>query len=296
MTPGRRILSCGIVLLLAVWIGAAEEPSEELGRAWLERRAPKVLIQTGMPMSQARAMQGNLVRILERTAGKRVGYKVGLVTKAGQERMKLKGPVSGVLLEGMLLTNNVIAQANYGVRPILEADLIVTIKDSKINRASTVEELADSLGEIVCFIELADGLVTTNQPMDGGVLTALNVGARAGILGERKAVSAIPAFTKRLEEMRFVLKDGKGHVLSDVQGKLAMENPLNALLWLIKELQNEGGSLRPGDLVSLGSPSPQVVPRAGESYELSYENLFDGKLSVKVHFKNAPRLGKLSQE
>jgi 2-keto-4-pentenoate hydratase len=111
----------------------------------------------------------------------------------------------------------------------------------------------------------------------------VNVGARAGILGERYKVSAIPDFVSACEKMKFVLKDGHGNVLSSVEGAAANGNPLNALLWLIEDLRKSGEKLRPGDLLSLGSPSPQVVPKAGQKFVLTYEG-FPEALSATVSF------------
>lgn len=278
------------VAVLVAWaftpfIAGAEGYVPDLAKAYLEIKVPQVEIPRGMTLDRAYAAQAEYVRVLERELGPRVGYKAGIVTKAGQERLGLTHPIRGVFLEKMLLPNNSTVSAAYGIRPLLEADLIVTVKDEKINSATTLQEAVDALDEIVTFIELADSTVSTNQPMDGTVVVALNVGARLGVLGTRKKISEIPDFIASCEKMKFVLKDGEMNLLSSVEGSEAGGNPLNALLWLVQDLRKHGQKLRAGDVLSLGSPSPQVIPKAGQKFTLTYEGFPGQPLTCTVAFK-----------
>jgi 2-keto-4-pentenoate hydratase len=70
-----------------------------------------------------------------------------------------------------------------------------------------------------------------------------------------------------------------------VEGKAAGGNPLNAMLWLVQDLRKRGLKLQKGELISLGSPSPQVVPKAGEKFTLLYEGLPGSPLTATVTFK-----------
>jgi 2-keto-4-pentenoate hydratase len=56
-------------------------------------------------------------------------------------------------------------------------------------------------------------------------------------------------------------------------------------VWLIKDLKKTGEKLKPGDVISLGSPSPQVPPKAGDKFTLVYEGLPGGPLEASVSFK-----------
>jgi 2-keto-4-pentenoate hydratase len=64
-----------------------------------------------------------------------------------------------------------------------------------------------------------------------------------------------------------------------------MGHPLNAVLWLVADLKRTGEKLKPGDLISLGSPSPQVTPQAGDKFTLTYEGLPGGPLKASVAFE-----------
>src|SRR5687767_3643510 len=205
-------MSCKIfALALAVHgiisLRSAEAFVEEVANSYLRKKIPKLEIPRGMELSRAYEAQREYVELLSATLGTRRGFKAGIITKAGQERLGLKHPIRGVLLEKMLLPNVSEVSASYAIRPLLEADLVVTVKNEKINTATTLEEAVQSLDEIVAFIELADSTVSTNQPMDGAVVVAVNVGARLGVMGERRKVNSIPDFIKTCEKMKFILKD-----------------------------------------------------------------------------------------
>lgn len=257
---------------------------KEVGEAYLAKR-PASGLSTGMTYQAAIQAQKEYVALLEKDLGKRAGYKVGLVTAAGQKRYNISHPVRGVLFEKMLLPDGSEVPVNYGTRPILEPDLVVRVKDAAINDAKSAQEAMAHLSEIVCFIELADGTFATNAPVDAGVLTASNVGARLGILGESRKVENTKEFFDAFGKMSLVLRDGAGKELSRVTADGVMGHPMNALLWFVQDLQKTGEKLKPGDVISLGSPSPQVTPKAGEKFVLSYEGLPGGTIEAKVSFR-----------
>jgi 2-keto-4-pentenoate hydratase len=116
------------------------------------------------------------------------------------------------------------------------------------------------------------------------VLTAANIGARLGILGEARKFSATREFLSAFGEMALVLKDDSGKELSRVTADGMLGHPMNPLLWFIKHMKEHGHTLKAGDVISLGSPSPQALPEAGKSYTLIYEGLPGGPLTAAVSF------------
>jgi 2-keto-4-pentenoate hydratase len=237
-----------------------------------------------LTMREAQVVQRAFVRRLQRTHGKQVGYKVGLVSREMQQRFGVDGPVRGVLLEKMLLPNEARIPTNFAVRPILEADLIVVVKDKGINDAESILEVAEHLKEVVAFIELPDSFLATNPPPNGALLTAGNVGARLGVMGRRLPVESNAQFVKALGEMSVTMTDEKGTVLGRERGKVILDHPLNAVLWLMEELHSIGERLRPGDLISLGSIKAMPAPR-GKSVTVKYEGLPGGPIDVTARFE-----------
>ena len=239
-------------------------------------------LATGVSFDDAISAQEEFVNLLKPKLGPVAGYKVGVVTEAGRKRFGINHPVRGFLLRDMLLPNKSKVPANFGFRPILEPDLVVTVKDEGLNHATTMEQAARHLADIVAFIELADSTFATNAPFDVGIMVSANVGARLGVLGEKRRVEATPEFLSAFGKMALVLKDGSGQELSRVTADGMMGHPMNPLLWFLEDSRKRGLKFKAGDVISLGSPSPQVVPQAGTTYTLIYEGLPGGPLTASV--------------
>ena len=281
-------------LLVAITISlvhstrAADKPEEKTLRTIADAYLAKNFAtppSIGLPYDTALAAQRDYLAMISPAFGKRAGYKVGLVTPAGQQRYNISHPVRGVLFEKMLLPNGSKMPVKYGARPIVEPDLLVRVKDEGLNDAKTIEEAARYLSEIICFIELADGTFPTNAPVDAGVLAASNVGARAGILGETRKMDASPEFIKGFGDMSLVFQDKDGKEVSRVAANGVMGHPLNAVLWFVNDLKRTGEKVKAGEVISLGSPSPPVSPRAGDKFTLLYEGLPGGPLKASVTFE-----------
>lgn len=255
---------------------------EQLARDYLAGREAQPFPKK-LSMGEALRLQRAFVKELEPTLGRPVGYKVGLVSREAQERFGVDAPIRGVLLEKMLLENNSEVPTNLFVRPLLEADLIVVVKDKGINKAASVLDVAEHLKELVAFIELPDSFVATNS-LDGAMLTAANCGARFGVLGQRNPVLATPEFVRALERLTITISDHTGNVLGREQARVILDQPLNAVLWLIEEMKKSGEKLKAGDMISLGSIKAIPLP-ADKTVVVRYDGLPGGPLQVMARFR-----------
>jgi 2-keto-4-pentenoate hydratase len=283
-TTSKLLLTSWCVLGFAVVASAAPATTsaDQLAGDYLAKREAQPFPRK-LSMSEALRIQHAFVRALEPTLGKPVGYKVGLVTREMQERFGMESPIRGVLLDKMLLENGAEIPTNLFVRPLFEADLIVVVKDKGINKAASVLDVAEHLKDLVAFIELPDVFVATNG-LDGAMLTAANVSARFGVLGQRNPVLATPEFVRALERMTVTISDHTGEVLGRDQGKVILDQPLNAVLWLIEDLKKSGEKLKAGDMISLGSIKTIPVP-AGKTAVVRYDGLPGGPLQVMARFR-----------
>ena len=281
-----------LVAVVLVWLasivpGAAALPSpkaiDTFAEDYLAVREARGFGQK-LSMREALAVQQSFVRKLQPTLGKQVGYKVGLVSREAQQRFGVEAPVRGVLLEKMILQNDAVIPANFAVRPLLEADLVVVVKDKDINEAQSILEVADHISDVVAFIELPDAFIATNPPPTGAQLTAGNVGARLGVMGRRLAVKGTAEFVKSLAEMQVTITDQTGAVLGRERGSVILDHPLNAVLWLMEELHESGIKLRAGDLISLGSIKA-LPARSGMSVTVKYDGLPGGSIDVSVRLQ-----------
>lgn len=226
--------------------------------------------------------------LLAQRFGKVVGYKAGLTNPAVQKRFNTDKPVWGKLYEGMVLANGAAVEAGFGARPLFEADMLVRVKSAQINQAKTPMQVLEAIDQVIPFIELPDLLVQAPPKLNGAGVSAINVGARLGVAGAPLAVPAYRAeryaFLQALADMQVSLTDGAGTRLGGGKGSDILEHPLNAVVWLAQALAQEGLAMQPGDLISLGSFSPLLPPKAGLSVMATYDGL-PGAAPVRVTFK-----------
>ncbi|NMM79625.1 fumarylacetoacetate hydrolase [Acidovorax sp. SRB_14] len=220
--------------------------------------------------------------------GKVVGYKAGLTNPAVQKRFNTDKPVWGKLYEGMVLPSGASVPAAFGARPLFEADMLVRVKSAAINQARTPMDVLAAIDQVIPFIELPDLMVQAPSKLNGPGVAAINVGARLGVAGSPLPVPAYRAerhaLLDALRDMRVVVSEGSGAQLAQGQGSDILEHPLNAVVWLAAALAQEGLAMQPGDLISLGSFSPLMPPKAGQSITVRYEGLA-GAAPVAVRFE-----------
>jgi len=237
-----------------------------------------------MNMSDALCGRDKFTRFLGQNYGKVVGYKAGLTNPAVQKRFNYPHPVRGTLLEKMMLKDGAVVNAKYGARPVFESDMIMEVKDAGINRATTALAALRHISRIYPFIELPDLIVENPAKITGPEIAYGNVGARLGVLGKPFGVKATPALVAALANMTVKMVDQDGKVLDSSKGSAILGQPLNAVLWLVKDLNASGIALKKGHLLSLGSFSRLMPPKSGTGATVSYEGL-PGNPRVSVRFK-----------
>ncbi len=252
-------------------------------RAWEEREPVRGLSAT-LSMADAECGRKRLVEGLQLTYGRVVGYKAGLTNRAVQERFGVASPVRGMLLEKMLLPDGAEVRAQFGARPVFEADLLVEVKDAGIHQAKTHLDVLRSLSRVMPFIELPDLVLAEGEKLTAPLIVLTNVGARLGIVGKGIPVEATEKFAATLAGMHVVVTDQDGREIAKGTGAAILGHPLNAVLWLVEDLRKSGIRLKAGDVLSLGSFTPLLPPRAGTTIRVRYLGL-PGDPEVSVRFK-----------
>ena len=210
--------------------------------------------------------QAKLVRVLQERWGQPIGYKAGLTSKAAQETFKVGEPVRGILLADMMLKHGARVPAKYGALPRFEADMVVVVASADINAATTPKDVLANLSAIHPFIELPDLVVDAPSRLDGGSITAINVGARLGVLGAAIPIQKTDAFLSALGDMTVKVTDQDGQQLASAPGAAILGHPLNSVVWLRKN----GVTFKLGDLISLGSFGPLLLPKPGLTATMTY--------------------------
>jgi len=284
----RRLWMCVVVLLLPV-VAQAEMPSEgninAVAEAWLAKK-PAPGFGAAMTIAEAAAVQERYNALIARDLGAVVGYKAGLTNPAVQKRFNYDKPIRGTLYEKMILPNASRVPAAYGARPVYEADMMAVVGDAaKLMAARTPLDALEAVKEFRPFIELPDLVFDPQVKLDGTHLLAVNVAARLGVLGEAVRLPATEESVKQLAEMVIQVVDQTGAALGGGKGSDVLDNPLNAVLWIAESLRAEGKSLKNGDLLSLGSFSALLPPKAGATVTVRYTGLAFLPVEVSVTFE-----------
>jgi len=273
-------LSCALGVATAQAACPSESEAARLVASYLERQP----LDNPPPMSLAEGECGRarVLALLGRQLGPVAGYKAGLTNPAMQKRFGLDQPVRGTLLAGMLLADGASVPAHFGARPRFEADLLLRVRDPQIHEATTPAQLLEHIDAVIPFIELPDLLVQDPGRLDAGTIAYINVGARLGVMGAPLPVS--PALAKQLAEMQVRVVDSEGRELDRGQGSDLLGHPLEAAIWLARDLAREGIRLQAGDLLSLGAFSRPLTPQPGQRVRVIYEGL-EGTPAVGVSFQ-----------
>lgn len=237
-------------------------------------------------LETAMAFQAQFVQRLSQTEGKIVGYKAALTNPAAQERFQVPHPLRGTLLETMLIyhTPGMIIPANFAARPFSEGDLMVRVKDDRINNAKTPQEALAGLDAVFPFIELPDLVYAEGVPINGPSLAAINVGARLGVIGQPIPLTATPAWEEQLGKIRLEMLDETGAVIATGTSADLLGHPLNVVLWIKESLKAEGKRLQPGDLLSLGTITPLVPVKPHTQIRARYLGL-DSQKPIEIWLK-----------
>lgn len=283
----RPLMACVLVLVLAVaaW---AEMPSEAsikaVADAWLAKK-PAPGFGT-MTMAEAVKVQERFQALIARDVGRVVGYKAALTNAAVQKQLGYDRPIRGTLYEKMILPGPARVPATFGVRPLVESDLIAVVGDAaKLMAARTPLAALESLSEIRPFIELPDVLFDPQVKLDAPHLVAVNAVARLGVVGAPVRLPATADSVTRLAEMQIELVDQTGAALGKGKGSNLLDNPLNAVLWIAESLRTEGKTLKNGDLLSLGAFTQLGPPKPGATVTARYTGLTAAPVEVSVTFE-----------
>lgn len=287
-----RVPQLPVLVALAIHLGGAGAAclTDAQAAALLEAMQARTPAANPEGLSEAdgACSRAKLNALLAPRMGRVVGYKAGLTNPAVQKRFNTDQPVWGRLYESMLLPDGAEVDAAFGARPLYEADLLVRVRSTAVNQARTPMQVLDAIDQVIPFIELPDLVVQAPPRLNGPAVSAINVGARLGVVGRPIAVPAFRAerhaLLDGLQGMQVTLTDAGGAVLGGGKGSDVLEHPLNAVVWLAQALAREGLALQPGDLVSLGSFSALLPPRPGLQVTADYRGL-PGAQPVRVRFK-----------
>lgn len=235
----------------------------------------------GLTPEAAVDIQKRVVYALSEKWGGVAGYKAALTNADIQQKMGITEPLLGIFLNKMLIKSPAVINTRSAVHPFAEADLLVRVKDASINDAKTDEEILAAIDQVIPFIEIPDRLYSTDKPLSADMLTAINTGARYGVMGEPIAMADIDNFNQC--QVGIVYED-RSHLKTGLCSSL-MGKPVNVIRWLRDKLLAMNYPLKKGSLLSLGSLTSPISVKKGRLSAVYTGLGTQSHVTVSVTFK-----------
>lgn len=272
-------------LMSVTWSAVAACPDDAAIDAYVKEFSQQKLSKgfgNDISLEDAECAKRKLSKKLTVPLGALVGYKAAFTNPALQKRFGVDGPKWGYMYQRNMIDIIAVLPANFGVRPLVEADFLVEVSDPRLAEAKTPLEALGYLESIIPFIELPD-LMLEGQ-FSGNAMISTNVAFRGGVLGMEIPVKKTQAFLDALANMTVVMTDdAEGKELGRVKGSVLMDNPINAAMWLAQALKKDGIALKKGDILSLGGFIPPLPTKPGMKARVQYLGL-PGDPQVTVEF------------
>ncbi|MFK7754194.1 MAG: 2-oxo-hept-4-ene-1,7-dioate hydratase [Sedimentitalea sp.] len=223
---------------------AADQENKQIGL--LSKRYP------GMTLDDAYAVQKALVTLKLATGRHKIGWKIGLTSRAMQAALNIETPDSGVLLDDMAFENGATIPKGRFIQPRIEAE-IAFVMAKPLSGTSTREDVITATDFVAPSLEILDTRVLRADPDTGQARvitdTVSDNAANAGVvLGDKRHAiadydlrwaGAIVARNATVEETGL----GAG-VLND---------PITSVLWLAQRMAIYGQQIDAGDIILSGS-------------------------------------------
>jgi 2-keto-4-pentenoate hydratase len=258
-----------VVALLALRIAPAADTAESWADIIMLERARgeplPVLSQfhLGLGVDAAYAIQRALVQA-ELPKRRIAGYKAGFTTAAARKRFGLDRPAAGVLFADGERKDGATIDAGDFAHLMLEVELGFVLRSPITRRMRSVADLLTYVRHAVPVVELPDPDYAEPLRLRGVDVIATNLSPGAYVIGaplllpDLKAVNGIEVTLER-----------DGEAVTRGVARAAMGDQLQALLWLVNELEARGWRLSAGQILLTGSLG-EMLPATPGRYRADY--------------------------
>ncbi len=207
----------------------------------------------GLTLTDAYAVQSRLIARKLATGRRKIGWKIGLTSRAMQDALKIDTPDSGVLLDDMVFANGAKVPAGRFIQPRVEAEIAFVMKAPLAGAECTREDVLAATEYVAPSLEILDTRVLRTDPETGKarviVDTISDNAANAGVVlgAERHAPDAV--------DLRWTgaIVSRNGVVEETGLGAGVLNDPVTSVLWLSRRMAAYGQQIEAGDIVLSGS-------------------------------------------
>ncbi|MEY8843275.1 2-oxo-hept-4-ene-1,7-dioate hydratase [Cribrihabitans sp. XS_ASV171] len=238
MTPEEHVEAAEILI-------EAERTGQQCGL--LSLRYP------GMTLADAYAVQAALIERKRAQGRHKIGWKIGLTSRAMQQALNITTPDSGVLLDDMVFDSGATVPAGRFIQPRVEAEIAFVMKAPLAGAECTGEDVIAATEYVAPSLEILDTRILRADPATGQARiitdTISDNAANAGVVlgAARHAVDA-----QDLRRVGAIVKRD-GVVEETGLGAGVLDDPVTSMVWLARRMAEYGQVIEAGDIVLSGS-------------------------------------------
>ena len=206
-----------------------------------------------MTLDDAYAVQAAYVALrLAETGRRRIGWKIGLTSRAMQAALGITTPDSGVLLDDMAFEDGATIPRGRFIAPRIEAELAFVFH-APLRGAVSPAQVLDAAAWVMPALEILDTRIHRTDPETGRPRTIVDTvadnAANAGIVTGGRPMRPEGV------DLRWcgAIVARNGVVEETGLGAGVLNDPLRGIAWLSARLAAYGGAIAPGEIVLAGS-------------------------------------------
>lgn len=223
----------------------AEETGQQCGLLSLQ--------YPGMTLDDAYAVQKALVSLKLASGRQKIGWKIGLTSRAMQDALKIDTPDSGVLLDDMLFESGATVPAGRFIQPRIEAEIAFVMKSPLAGEDCTRADVLMATDHVAPSLEILDTRIQRVDAATGQARiitdTISDNAANAGIVlgAERHSIDT--------HDLRWTgaIVSRNDTVEETGLGAGVLNDPVTSVLWLARRMASYGQQIEAGDIVLSGS-------------------------------------------
>ncbi|MFE7927554.1 2-keto-4-pentenoate hydratase [Streptomyces sp. NPDC057456] len=221
----------------------------------------------GLTLDDAYRVQWTNIQQRLAHGARMVGHKVGLTSLAMQQQIGVDQPDSGVLLDDMLLASGSSLPLGQLVMPRVEAEIAFRLGADLRGADADARTVRAAVSEVLLALEVIDTRYGDwRMTLQDSV--ADNAAAARAVPGPE--IPLDPGLDLASEEICVRVND---EVVATAPGSAVLGDPLNSVVWLLRQLDRHGVGLRRGDLVLAGAVHASLPLRPGSVIEASSPHL-----------------------
>ncbi|TPL21075.1 2-oxo-hepta-3-ene-1,7-dioic acid hydratase [Mesorhizobium sp. B2-4-9] len=223
----------------------AEQTHKQIGLLTLDH--------PGMDMDDAYAIQAEWVKLKLARGRRKVGWKIGLTSKAMQYALNISTPDSGILLDDMVFPESSTIPADRFIQPRIEAEIAFVMKAPLKGPNVTIFDVLNATDFITPSLEILDTRIVRVDPVTRQARkifdTISDNAANAGIVTGGRPTRPLDA------DMRWIgaIVSRNGEIEETGLGAGVLNHPAHGIAWLAKRLARYDEFLSAGDMVLSGS-------------------------------------------